>query len=832
MTEEKEKPNWRKRFLANRMAFESILFEKELVSPKPEKKSSGLIILFAIFLFHSLLLTQAALRGGGNFPREDAAAVETAYQYVKAIDSGRYLQLFKPENFSVSGFKPPLYYLSFYPLLKLFPSNPALVLAVVNSFYLLLIMLFMYFAVSNSRGFYSGWFTASLSASFPVIILLGRHASPDIALMAFVAGIYCCYINSKEFEIKKWSVLFGICFTLGLLSDVRFIIYALPVVHPTIDAFLNSITRKNITPFYVLLLLLPAPWYLRNFAFSFFRDLFVRNDFREALGIGSIKLMNILYDLPLLVDYMHLPVFCICMVSILWFCMSVFMTYEGRKIALIWFLFPYCVFSLFSRAGGGNIYPALLPFAMAAGIMMPNMVRKPMIGLTLLLAMAYQSGFVPGMDASIGAKRIGIFGMDFVRVRDIKTEDALKAVYAAGGGRNVRVQLIGDDDYFNPDSLRLITRKLGYPGMSFVRYSKDYMGLADFVIYKTAGFAENYKSGVFKEYSEEISAAGGWFSSVFSPLVSFDLADTSRLSVYVKSYARPDRLAPGNYIFPRFSAGAVTFENVIVDVGPFRESDGTYEFFEIFIPQFKFYGADLYSLRFRFKDFAMCPVSKSFSDVRLTGCDSVRILLLRLREETMGRLLQVNSPYFQNLSVRFDNGLSILSTYHGLSVNLGFSVIPTEAGFKLKLARMYLGMLGMNISSYGEGFDAGDEEEEIIGKVSEEEKSGEPSDAHYMDKLQKDIAQFTDDAVTAKIIKSAGYSKLIERASEIAKQKQSKEKPPKRVVQSPSADSAGLLSAILVRLFSMDFDFLNEKTVPFKVQVSKIYLRNGLLTVR
>ena len=36
---------WRKKFLANRMTFESILFERELVAPKKEKLSTGLLVL-------------------------------------------------------------------------------------------------------------------------------------------------------------------------------------------------------------------------------------------------------------------------------------------------------------------------------------------------------------------------------------------------------------------------------------------------------------------------------------------------------------------------------------------------------------------------------------------------------------------------------------------------------------------------------------------------------------------------------------------------------------------------------------------------------------------
>ena len=106
--------------------------------------------------------------------------------------------------------------------------------------------------------------------------------------------------------------------------------------------------------------------------------------------------------------------------------------------------------------------------------------------------------------------------------------------------------------------------------------------------------------------------------------------------------------------------------------------------------------------------------------------------------------------------------------------------------------------------------------------------SPEPRDTA---KLQKDIAQFSNDPVVAESLKITGYGKLLDRASGSAKAGAPGENMPKRGTHVPAAGRNGSLSSILVRLFSMDFDLLNEKDVPFKVQVSEISLKNGLLTV-
>ena len=813
------------------MTFESILFEKELVlSTKPQKKYTGILVLLALFLFHSLLLTQAVVRSGANFQKEDAATIEAAYQYSRAIDSGSYSKLFKPESQGVAEFKPPVYYLSFYLPLKLFPSSPALALAAVNSFYLLLTMLFVYWMVRKGRNAPSAWFAASLTAAFPFIISMGRHASPDLALTAFVAGAYCCYINSESFEIWKWGVLFSVCFSLGLLCDTRYIIYVLPLVPFALNGILNPLTRGNAKYVCILLLLLPAPWYLRNSIFSFLSDLFVRHDFSQAAGLGAMNLMNLLHDLPLLLDSLHLPLLVVGVLSLIWLFTSVFMAYEDKEILLVWFILPYSLFSFFSRAGGGNIAPALLPFALAAGIMMPNKARKGLLVLTLLLAAGYQSGFMPSMGTSAWGRPAGLFGLPLVRSSDLKNEEVLKAISASAGDRAVKIEVVGEDQYFNPDSLKLLAKNLGYGKMVFVRYSKDYMGLVDFVVYKTASFSTPYQSGIFKEYSDEITAPGGWFSSVFQQLASFDRPDTAKLLVYSKRADTPEILAPGTHTFAKFSIGSVVFEDAITEVGPFDKARNSYEFFEVFIPHLEFHGADLYSIKFRLEGLSILPLAADFSQLRLTGCDSLRIVSLKVQEATLNSLLKTGSSYFQNLQVKLDNGLSVLGSYHNIGLNLGFSVAPAGAGVKLKLTRASFGAMAVRTADESQGIP--DDEDEDEGDIGQLQQPPVP-DTGPAKGGAKDYSQYAGDKTVSEIFKVAGYEKLINRAEELKKGNAAsavhKPRPPARAV---SQGSGSLLSFVLVKLFSMNYELLDERALPFKLKINKIYIRNGLLTIR
>ena len=67
MPEEQKRYSWKEKFLANRMTFESILFEKELVVPKREKLSVGLLGAAGIWLLGALLLAQWIFRQGSFF---------------------------------------------------------------------------------------------------------------------------------------------------------------------------------------------------------------------------------------------------------------------------------------------------------------------------------------------------------------------------------------------------------------------------------------------------------------------------------------------------------------------------------------------------------------------------------------------------------------------------------------------------------------------------------------------------------------------------------------------------------------------------------------------
>ena len=217
MSDDQNLPAWRKKFLATRMTFESILFEKELLMPQREKLSTGLLGLAGVWLFHVALLAQWALRRGYFFTQSDADSFNSVLRFAEYFKSQGFWALLKPE-FSGLSLNPPLYYLSYVPVFNYLTTDLNLALILVNSFFLLILALAIFFAVRRSRPNRAGWLGAAFALALPFVLETARRPSPELALMAMAAALYACYINSDEFEHGKWTFAFAVAMGLGFFS--------------------------------------------------------------------------------------------------------------------------------------------------------------------------------------------------------------------------------------------------------------------------------------------------------------------------------------------------------------------------------------------------------------------------------------------------------------------------------------------------------------------------------------------------------------------------------------------------------------------------------------
>ncbi|OGS53494.1 MAG: hypothetical protein A3J79_06135 [Elusimicrobia bacterium RIFOXYB2_FULL_62_6] len=270
MPEEKqEKLSWRKKLELNRMSFESILFEKELVVPQKEKLYLGLLVAAGIALVSSLLLSAWILNHKYFFSGADTAAFATVNAFLEKFNAAGVWSLVKP--FSLDGRHPaamPFYYIAYVPVLKYITSDIYAAMALVHSFFLLLFTLSVFMAVKRNRNNFSGWVGATAASSLPFLIETARHPGPGIAVIALVAALYACYINSTEFDHPEWNMWFGAALGLGFYTDKMFWIYLLPILPFLVTAMTGGLAMHSLLKGFLPGMVLCAPWYTYLLAFG------------------------------------------------------------------------------------------------------------------------------------------------------------------------------------------------------------------------------------------------------------------------------------------------------------------------------------------------------------------------------------------------------------------------------------------------------------------------------------------------------------------------------------------------------------------------------------
>ena len=270
MPEEKKQFSWKDKFAANRMAFESILFEKELIIPKREKLSTGLLGAAGIWLIGVILLWQWVLRRGSFFSAADAIGFERINAYAAHLSAGGFWSLFKP---ILSGLgpdsHPPLYYISYFPVLKFLTSDPLSAMLMVNSAYLLIIALAVFLAVKRSRNNMSGWLGTAFAFGMPFVLETARHPEPVLGAMAMAAAAYCCYINSDDFERPNWGLWCAVFFSLGFFAHRHFWVFALPLIPYFMAALAGHAVRSELLKGLLPGLALSFPWYVLFLAYRF-----------------------------------------------------------------------------------------------------------------------------------------------------------------------------------------------------------------------------------------------------------------------------------------------------------------------------------------------------------------------------------------------------------------------------------------------------------------------------------------------------------------------------------------------------------------------------------
>lgn len=653
MAEETEMPAWRKKFIATRMVFESILFERELMNPKKEKLSTGLLGLAGIWLFSCALLAHWVFKRGYFFTQVDTEGFGAVLRYAAYLKSQGFWALVKPELSDLT-LNPPLYSLAYVPVLKYLTSDLNTALLAVNSFFLLVLALAIFFAVRKSRPNRAGWLGAAFALALPFVVETARHPSPELALIALVAAMYSCYVNSDDFEDPKWTFYFSICMGLGFFAHRFFWLYTLPLVPFIMTGVVSPMCRDSLFKGLFPAAVINLPWYVFSGA---------------VVAAGLVPLWGsyegFWHYLRLGAVGAGLPLFGLGALALTWMYFSVFMPYEKKKIVAAWFWVPYLVLAWGVRGSRAELlYPALLPFAVALPVMTPHQARRYLLVFVLALGAINQSGFL----RTVSAGGYPIAGLPLPPSAEYRAAELSGLVAASVPPEGGLVGIYGSDSVFNSGSLRFFPVKAGVP-LKFVDIPAC-PGCAAVLLHKTARFGEKPSAG---EKAFQALAAEPWFPALFEKKAELAMADTSSVEVYAKLPGGAQLVEGGSREVKNLAFGPLTITDAYLK--PESSEAGAAGSFELFAPVAEVFGGDIYGLTLDLSGLQTAGgVTAPFVPA---GISSVKVKSAKISAYAIEQYLVRSCPFLTELKVDLKDTMAVSALSRGR---------PMEAEFELAVA--------------------------------------------------------------------------------------------------------------------------------------------------
>lgn len=638
------------RVKANRHAFESVLFEHKALNIQ---KNVGVGLFCSIILWGmSVVFLYEWLQGRSPLlANYEAQTFSAVLHYVSAFSDQGIWTLLKPDMNSLMH-SPPFYYLLYVPILNYVTSDINLAMLIVNSVFLFIIAVFPYLAVSSVRG-WAGGLLASLGVlACPLITEAARTPSTDIAVIAFVIGLYCSYMCYKELIENKWAYAIAAFFVLGFYTSGTFWVYTVPLWHPILIGAVNCVNATKFLNVLVPGFIVNIIWYLFFILSMVFGILPARGQY-----LGFFDLLK--HSLPGL----GLAMIVLGGISLPWLYTSSYKPYEKRKELLYMFVIPWIVFTFVLCPSNPKVlYPAFMAMPIALAIMMPFRAEKIAAGIFLCIFIANS------LMSPVMAGNIPLFGSVRQVSAGIPHEALIKSIEGVLPKGESKAAVFSTDGSLNAESFAFIFGARKY-GTHFLNNPL----MPDF-----SSVVLNKKSadGTNSPEFEKLSSEEG-FQFLFSKKDEILAADGSKIEVYSKT-AKPFGVFPiGKYPLGSLNLGSFVARKVTLGIEKYDNEKGCYSGY-VFIPAATLYGGDIYGLR-------MDVTGLKFSDVNnspaLSDISSVRVSSARLSSYTIESVIRNKFPFIHSLSVEIEQSkLTVGGEINGHPFSIDLAVIVPKPG--------------------------------------------------------------------------------------------------------------------------------------------------------
>lgn len=266
----------------------------------------------------------------------------------------------------------------------------------VNGLYLFILLVSVFFAAEKIAGKKGAFVAVFLVSTFPAVIAYSRDFLLEFPLAALTALSYLFFLKSDSFEVRKHSVLFGICAGLTVLTKTMGIVFfVMPFIYG-IYVFLRGSKeiRKNVTYAFLAAFCVISIYYIPNlkqiFGYLFYYGVGAgsQNFDQGAPNMYSLKYWTVYFEN---ITYRGISVYYL----LLFIAATAAILFSKKKrlsreywMLWLWFICGYVLLSI-PRNKGLEQYalPILPPLALITAVHLSKISLKPVKYIMLIAAL-------------------------------------------------------------------------------------------------------------------------------------------------------------------------------------------------------------------------------------------------------------------------------------------------------------------------------------------------------------------------------------------------------------------------------------------------------------
>jgi len=397
---------------------------------------------------------------------------------------------------------PPFFHLATTPLYMIFGTSEDS--AVMINILFVGIMIFSIYKIGTflfNRE--TGLLSAFLAVSYAFTNMASTQYLIDMALVSIVSLSIWLLLSSKNFTSRKYSILFGISFGLGMLTKAPYIFFLLGLLTfvsvaaiRTLFGHKDNLTRRkiiiNIILFLVIGSILTLAWYIPNLDEEI-------KELRVGVISGALQGKPEIFTIDSLMWYPRVLISHGIGSILLFipFVIGLIVAISQRRsiYLLLWILVPYVFFTLTPTKDIRYIAPTLPAMAILSSFWIFTLKNRMIKTGIILLVIIFSSiqFYMAYYNADISGKyiqNITIFRwVDKPVTDDWRVEDILDKIYQDTDKNIPKILVLADMPYFNKPVLTYYAYRKNYT-FSMTDYAwsgniQNDLPYADYVITKT-----------------------------------------------------------------------------------------------------------------------------------------------------------------------------------------------------------------------------------------------------------------------------------------------------------------------------------------------------------